>query len=39
MAKIERFEKISGYHWQVVDRFKTRHFFATYREALAFCLM
>ena len=38
MAKIERFNKVKGYNYRVIDRYKTAHFFRTYRDALAFCL-
>lgn len=38
MAKIEKFGKVKGYNWRVVDKFHTFHLFKTYREALAFFL-
>lgn len=39
MAKIEKVTMVKGYKFAVVDRFKSWHYFATYREALAFVLL
>lgn len=38
MAKIEKYVKIKGYGWRVIDSFKTAYYFKTYREALAYIL-
>ena len=39
MAKIEKVTRVQGYKFAVIDRFKTWHYFATYRDALAFVLL
>lgn len=39
MSRIEKFTKVKGFNYRVIDRFKGVHFFKTYREALAFCIL
>ena len=39
MARIEKVTKVHGYKWAVIDAFKCYHYFKTYRDAVAFCVL
>lgn len=36
--KIEKFTRVKGYKYRVLDAYKTPHLFKTYRDALYFIL-